>query len=181
MRAEDGGEPITPRTVAALLAPTLGWEKSEEAVTDAMRRRGVSGAVLTPEQRLEILEEIAHEPGIVGVTARFVRSRLSWYGGPGAGPSSCLRPVAAAASLPPPSSRRRPSLAISEIVPLLAHTIGYEKSEEAIVASARRLRLPTDRLERDQAALVFDDLARQEGLVGVTARFAKARLFLKYG
>ena len=34
---------------------------------------------------------------------------------------------------------------------------------------------------REGAALLFEDLARQPGLVGITARFAKARLMLKLG
>ena len=49
------------------------------------------------------------------------------------------------------------------------------------VQSCRRLGLPEDRLDRDQAGALFEDLAQQAGLVGVTARFAKARLILAFG
>jgi hypothetical protein len=178
----NGGGQTTARTVIALLASTLGWEVSEERVTHAMRVLGLTGPTLAHRQGLAILDELAKEPGMVGVTARFARSRADLSGS--FEPASSRRP-----SIPddgPPSSvspvAKRPStLALRELVPLLSHAVGQEKAHDAILAGVRRLSLPEDRLGRDQAALLFEDLAQQGGLVGVTARFAKARLILLFG
>jgi hypothetical protein len=166
------------RSVVALLAATLGWEMSEDRVANAMRRLGMSGGALTHEQGLAILDDLAKEPGMVGVTARFARSRADLSGS--FEPANSRR-AAALEEAPPVSSRAPSTLALREIVPMLAHAVGQEKSHEAILAGVRRLGLPEDRLDRDQAGTLFEDLAQQGGLVGVTARFAKARLILAFG
>jgi hypothetical protein len=169
------------RSVVALLASTLGWEMSEDKVATAMQRLGMTGGSLTHRQGLEILDDLAREPGMVGVTARFARSRADLSGS--FEPASSRRSTAAAE--PPPSSSSAPqakaTLSLREIVPLLAHAVGQEKSHEAILAGVRRLGLPEDRLDREQAGALFEDMAQQGGLVGVTARFAKARLILAFG
>jgi hypothetical protein len=171
----------TTRAVVALLAATLGWEMSEERVGAAMRRLGMSGGSLSHDQGMAILDELAKEPGMVGVTARFAKSRADLAGS--FEPVSSRRP--ASQDEPTPSSApARPTkstLSLREIVPMLSHAVGQEKGHEAILAGVRRLGLPEDRLDRDQAGFLFEDLAAQGGLVGITARFAKARLILAFG
>ncbi len=73
------------------------------------------------------------------------------------------------------------SLLLSELVGLLAGTVGQERAEEAVLDAVRRLGLPSRALSRDQILAVLDDLAARAGLVGVTARFAKARAILLFG
>jgi hypothetical protein len=67
-----------------------------------------------------------------------------------------------------------------QIVNLLAPTLGEEKSEEVVLAALTRRQLPLDTLDQKQALTLLEDLAAQHGLVGVTARFAKARLILLF-
>jgi hypothetical protein len=255
-------ETTTPRAIVSLLAPTLGWDKSWDLVSVAMRKLGLLDGDLTFPEAYDVLDTLALEAGIVGVTARFARSRVvasqsfeprkepaapaprkpaptasgfdraegpfsvglqvtaagmhvapspasaerapSSVRAPGssggghrprvqsavieAPPSSSGR-AHQSLDTAPPSSRvrpplsqpRGPTLAMREIAPLLAHTMGEEKGMEAIVWGVRRLGLPDDRLDREQAVTLFELLAQQEGLVGITARFAKARLHLKFG
>ena len=63
--------------LARLLASSLGEEKAGEAVRAAARELGIVAArPVNFQQALEIFENIAQTPGIIGVTARFAKSRL---------------------------------------------------------------------------------------------------------
>lgn len=60
-----------------LLSPSLGDAKAETCVREAMNTLGLPGhAKMTVDTALEVLETIAQTPGIVGVTARFAKSRV---------------------------------------------------------------------------------------------------------
>ena len=61
--------------LAALLSQNLGMEKALELVSAAAKEL-TFGAELTMEQGLEILERIAVQPGLVGIAARFAKSRV---------------------------------------------------------------------------------------------------------
>ena len=80
----------------------------------------------------------------------------------------------------PPAPRSGLLLPLRALAELLAQTMGKEKSEEALIAGARRLGLPTDRLDQAQASALFAELSTQGGLTGIAARFARPRLVLKY-
>jgi hypothetical protein len=183
---------LTGRDVAALLASTLGWEKSEELVGTVATKLGLDPARLDPDQAIEILDMLSRQQGIVGVTARFARSRCDSLKRASQSPPKTPPPrrgagdAARSGSIPAPPpevpssqvvSKRLP---ISELVALLAPTIGQEKSAEAITAAARASGITEDRLTQEQALGLFEVLASHDGLVGVTARFAKARLVLRF-
>ncbi len=172
------GDPLSSRSIAALLARTLGQEKSEEVVGTALRRLGLRPGPLTPLEGRAVLDNLGAEPGIVGVTARFARSRSGIESDPPPASmvSSALRPAAAPpTNAPPPPATRL----VNDIVSLFAATMGHEKGEETVLAAVKRLGLPRDRLDKPQCTQLFEDLGRQPGLVGVTARFARARLSLQ--
>jgi len=171
---------VSIRSIADLLAPTLGWEKSAELVTDACQRLGLAGATLSVEQAMALLDDLAAAPGLVGVTARFARSRAKFkVASIAPPPREAPPPSRAPMSGATPRSSQRP-VPVRELIDLLAPTIGVEKSEEAIRDGLRRLNLPEDMLDKAQAMRLFDDLAATSGLVGVTARFAKSRLLLRF-
>lgn len=67
--------------LAALLSQNLGMEKALDLVGAAARDLSY-GSELSMEQGLEILERIAVQPGLVGIAARFAKSRvlLRWGG-----------------------------------------------------------------------------------------------------
>ena len=61
----------------ALLSATIGDDKAMDAVEAAARKLGLPPVQdLTMKQALEVLDEVANTPGIVGITARFAKSRL---------------------------------------------------------------------------------------------------------
>jgi hypothetical protein len=68
------------RELALLLSSSIGLEKAQECVSDAIRLLGFSRLGLTRSEALAVLELLAEQPGIVGVTARFAKSRvhLKW-------------------------------------------------------------------------------------------------------
>lgn len=70
-------EPMLSRgEIAALLAPTIGEEKSNAVVTHALARAGFPREMVTLSQALDTLENLGGAEGLVGVAARFARMRL---------------------------------------------------------------------------------------------------------
>jgi len=63
------------RALAEMLGRSLGADKALETVTLAAQQIGV-GEHLNREQALRLLEHIAQQPGIVGIAARFAKSRV---------------------------------------------------------------------------------------------------------
>ena len=183
--APSRGGTVSIRSLIEMLAATLGWEKSAEVVNATAQRLGLSAVVVTPAQASALLSELAKAPGMVGVTARFARSRME-FSAPQSSPTSGRASVVPQTPPPeeaPPSSLKSVtrSLLMGELVALLASTVGQDRADEAVLEAVRRLGLPTRSLSRDQALAVLDDLAARPGLVGVTARFAKARAILLFG
>lgn len=62
--------------VAALLAQSVGREKAQEAVDTAAADLKLAPGPLRRDDVLAVLEHLARHPGLLGVTARFARSRL---------------------------------------------------------------------------------------------------------
>jgi hypothetical protein len=58
--------------------------------------------------------------------------------------------------------------------------MGAEKAQEIVLAAVRRLGFTTERLEKGQALALLDHLAVEPGIVGLCARFGKARLILRF-
>ena len=106
----------------------------------------------------------------------------------GVEPRSNVADTAAAAPESAPAQASGPAavprsgvlLPLRTLAEFLAQTIGLEKAEATLVETAQRMGLPVDRLDRDQAARLLEDLSQREGLVGISARFAKARMLLKF-
>jgi hypothetical protein len=67
---------IARRDLIQMISGTIGDHKAKEAVTAACASAGMTTDSLTWEQALEVLGRIAETPGIVGITARFAKSRM---------------------------------------------------------------------------------------------------------
>jgi hypothetical protein len=61
--------------LAKFLSASMGREKAEECVGGAAASLGL-GATFSHDDALRVLEAVATQPGIVGITARFAKSRL---------------------------------------------------------------------------------------------------------
>jgi len=72
----DADSTIRWRSIVDLLSPSLGEEASENLVVAAMRRCSIEDDDLDRGQSLTLLETLASEPGLAGITARFAKARL---------------------------------------------------------------------------------------------------------
>ncbi|HTA89365.1 MAG TPA: hypothetical protein VK745_07315 [Polyangiaceae bacterium] len=167
--------------LAALIVPTLGKEKSHELILSRAKSLGYSADRLNLEQALKILAVIGSESGIVGVAARFAKTRLVTPHKKQMQAQSMPRSLAPAVEAP--VSSVSPSvggtLESEELVALLAQSLGTEKSREVVHSALSDLRITPGRLTAGQANAVLEITAKIEGIVGVTSRFAKARLILQ--
>jgi hypothetical protein len=64
------------RELVLLLSHSIGLQKAQECVSDAILGLGLSPVALSKEDALAVLERLALQPGIIGVTARFAKSRV---------------------------------------------------------------------------------------------------------
>ncbi|MCA9641811.1 MAG: hypothetical protein H6718_08705 [Polyangiaceae bacterium] len=71
---------IDASTLVELLAPALGKQAAQEAVDHARMVIGETRPDLSRDQALHLLEVVAEQPGLVGITGRFAKSRvlLQW-------------------------------------------------------------------------------------------------------
>ena len=59
-----------------LLAPSLGGQKAEALIKAAAQSLNLSTEQLPRTDALRVMEKIADQPGLVGITARFAKSRV---------------------------------------------------------------------------------------------------------
>jgi hypothetical protein len=192
----DDGRLVWVSDLVPLLSPTLGEERSAEVLGIAARQLGFAPP-FKPEEARAILRTLASWTGIVGVAARFATARASTVFRAVAADappiSSHIESKPASQSDPDSdvrrSSGRRPAIslpaserrvAVERLVELLAPSVGQEKSEEAVREAMGRLGFEGDELDGRQSLRVLELLATMGGIVGVTARFAKARLLLLF-
>lgn len=79
-----------------------------------------------------------------------------------------------------PRARRGTLLPYSEVYAIFSPCVGDEKAGDLVRAAARKLLLPNDALGKAQVLALLEELASTPGIVGVTARFAKARIILRF-
>jgi hypothetical protein len=148
--------------IIALIAPSVGQEKAREAVEGAVRTVGTA----RPDAVLELL---ALDTGVLGAAARYAKLRAARLSG-------STRSAAPVSSRPRP----QPTVSAAEIQGLLAPSLGEDKSREVVMAALHRRGFPAEGIDYARAIDVLDTLAQETGIVGVTARFAKARLILLF-
>jgi hypothetical protein len=193
---------ITRSALIELLAPHLGVEKSTQLVLATAAKLGYWQAdSYTRTEANAILRILGTTDGLVGVVARFAVSRVSSVALPrsslpGASPfgralsapsfpatspgSEPARPPPPPKSTPQlPDSGRGPTMALSELEDLFAPTVGVEKARSLLHTSCLRLSVGAGPYSRTDALAIVDGMTDEDGLVGVVARFARARILLK--
>lgn len=169
----DSERTIAKDELTKLLAAALGQEKSDEVVMTTARSLGVSPPFSAGEVQT-LFATLSKADGLIGVVARFAVSR---------GDVEALVEKAMTQSSRNPAANEPASaklrLAAVDLLPLLAPALGTEKARDAVTTTAQRMRFDPQSLTREQALTVLDDLAGSEGIVGVVARFAKARFLLE--
>jgi len=62
--------------IVELLATSIGEDTARSLVDGSVLRRGIDPQAITKQEALDVLEDIAAEPGLAGVTARFAKSKV---------------------------------------------------------------------------------------------------------
>ena len=112
------GSPPTIITLAELLAafaPTLGREKSQELLAQALEQLGLHSEQLTRTETLMVLDLLNQQGGMTGVTARFVRLRLASSRPVAPRRDEHVPPSGKRVSQPPPSSARPPRVRANQV------------------------------------------------------------------
>lgn len=68
--------PIPCAELVRLLSPSLGQQKAEALVKQAADELKLRSDSLARSDALRVMERIADQPGLVGITARFAKSRV---------------------------------------------------------------------------------------------------------
>ena len=151
------------------MAPALGTEKSEELVAASAKHLGYAAETLDVDRALRILESLESQAGLVGVAARFAKSRVVSRTNTSSARVPRQAVEAPGATKPEPEKPAAPGkrlerLDSSEIVKLLAATLGTDKGRATLAAALAELGF-SDRggLDRTQALAVLDHIAREPG------------------
>ena len=171
--------PISKEDVAVLLASALGQDKSDEIVASTSRALGITRAGYSADDVRALFDRLVKAEGLVGVVARFAVSRGDVDKLIAKAPRVSAEPIGrpdfrvGSAAMPPPPVVR------IEIMHLIAPALGAEKARDAIEqAAARRGVDVSTGLSYSGALSVLDEMTKVEGIVGIVARFAKARFLL---
>lgn len=135
-----------------------------------MTTLGCNESLLDPAQVQAVYDLLSRSPGIVGLAARYAMQKrhLSQDN------------LAAVSSRPEPRPPAGTVLPFGEICAIFSPCVGNDKAAEIVRVAIRKLHLSEDALGKTEVLALLEDLASAPGLVGVTARFAKARVILRF-
>jgi hypothetical protein len=167
---------VNAEAIARRLAAVLGDESALAAVYEALHELGYADKNFSRWEQSKVLEWLAERPGLVGTAARRARHALGFAPPPTATRAVPQRPSQHRISTPPPGPHM---IEGAELVGMFARALGDEKARETIETECQRLRLNATRFSIASALSLLDGLAKTPGIIGVTARFAKARLSLR--
>lgn len=159
----------TVSSLADLLAPTLGRDRASELVRETARDLRIDADELSEVHAELVLDQLAARPGSVGTAARFAARR-----------------ALGSKNDDPPSSQTRESqvetasVRRGDIEDLLGETLGAEHARALVGEHWAKARLSGVSCTNTQALAILERIGEQPGLVGVTARFAKARWHLRH-
>lgn len=155
---------------AAELAPVLGNEQALAMVQAAVRHLGHRSDMLVLDQQRAVLVWLGEQPGVVGAAARHLLRRFD------GGNSRPPRPSQASVS----SHRPGPVVTRAELTTAFERTVSTERAREMIDKACRARGVVEETMSLEAATRILEDLAGNPGIVGVVARFAKARLALRF-
>ena len=164
---------LTVSAFAAQLAPVLGNEQALAMVQTAVQHIGHRGDMLVAAQQRAVLAWLGEQPGVIGAAARHLLRQFDTRANAAAtAPVRSVPPMAAPAALGTSVSR-------ADLTAAFERAVGTERAREIIDKACHARGVAGERIPTEDAATVLEDLARVPGMVGVLARFAKARFALR--
>ncbi len=174
--------PFTARQLIAILAPTAGEERARELVREVLGTLGIKTETFSTDEAIQALELLGKMPGVVATVTKFAMARLRLKAAADVQPARLhapMPPQAPTAPPPSPAPGRGGPMARAALVELLAPNLGQEKAQDAVDEAARKLAHAGDTFTMEQALRLLEAVTEAPGIVGITARFAKARLLMK--
>lgn len=166
------GASVSLDALVALLAPTLGEERARELARNALDSLGIADSFFSVHDAIRVLEKLPQSPGIATSVSHFAQARLALRD---PSPTS-RRPTFVKLTAQAPKGG---PLARAELAALLAPTLGQEKSDDMVLETLQKLKLPLDAMSTADGLAVLEELAKSSGIVGIASRFAKARLLMR--
>ncbi len=161
----------------SMLAPAVGNERARAAIQAAFIALSIFEDSVDEEGALRVFAHLQSAGGLTAIAARRAAATLTAKEEqPAARPSA---PQITAA--PEPAARASGAATVvsrADLVDLLAHAVGRAEATAAIERAASALGFGAAGSAAD-AQRVLEAIANEPGLVGITARFAKARLALR--
>src|SRR5580693_2199163 len=124
------------QTLASLLSPTLGEERSRELLRGVLGSINVSSDVFSFADAVRALEVLGRAPGVVGSAARFANVRLTLSSAADGTDRSPSTPPSARQGLSPSKNK---TVTSADLSALLAPTVGQERSEEVVRDAIRQM------------------------------------------
>ncbi|MDP3277531.1 MAG: hypothetical protein Q8Q09_20260 [Deltaproteobacteria bacterium] len=186
-------------SLADLLAPAVGNERARAAVLSALGALGIKASSMGAETVQKVFAYLATQGGLTGAASRRaaatlrVQSRAGTHGlEDQAVFTRSSRQTAADEPLPlmsatpramsdrpaSPSTEAGDMISRRELATLLAHAIGAEQALSVVERTCKTMSFGESGTVAD-GLRVLERIAQEPGLVGITARFAKARFALR--
>lgn len=176
--------------IADMIGRAVGHSRAVELVIAAAAHVGCEGPDFHPIEVMKILSELGNGTGIVAIAARFAQSRNSINTPPQATqtPAVSIRPresipareVIEPREIRPTERQSRTAFTLDNIADKLAPTLGREKANSIVTRTATKLSLGHS-LDITGVMAILESIAKEPGLTGVAARFAKVALLLDTG
>jgi hypothetical protein len=168
-------------SLASLLTPSVGDERAREALQSALSALSLREEGLDDEAALRVFARLHGQGGLIATAARRASTTITAKDdAPASRPSApiLVHGGESSARATPPNPSSVAMITRGDIVDLLAHAVGRVEAERAVDKAAAALAFGAQG-SLVNAQRVLEAIAAEPGLVGITARFAKARLALR--
>lgn len=165
--------------LVTIFATTVGVERAERIVSDALRELDLEGDKLDEAGMRRVLDALGQREGIIGVTARFALTRRARVRATGKFQVFPTEP-------PKTGVYRRATPTGDEVYPEdIAAAFGNSIDPPLALDLVRKYwlaaKIAGTTCTRDQALAMLDAMTAEAGKAGVAATFAKARLHMRGG
>jgi|LNFM01.1.fsa_nt_gb hypothetical protein len=183
-----GGKRWSLDSLVSMLAPVVGAERARASVLSALASLRLPESAIDEGDARRVFQFLLGAGGLTGVAAHRVLSTMSSGDSPAASSSASVMRAVVNSDFTPPravsavnamqSTTSGPSVTRAQIVELLEHAVGRAVAETAVNRASSAAGFgPSGSVQ--SAMKVLETIAQEPGLVGITARFAKARLALR--
>lgn len=178
----------TLEALVSMLAPAVGTERARASVLSALASLGLAEQLIDEDGARRVFQFLQGAGGLTGIASRRALATMSSGEEPEPTSAEPLMRAVVNADITPArglpavnamTSHVNPTVVTrADIVDLLAHAVGKAVAEDAVDRAATSVGFGS--VGTVQSAMrVLELIAQDAGLVGITARFAKARLALR--